>query len=266
VLGSPVNVSEGRDIDTIAALTAAAGRDLLDLHTDPHHHRSVLTIVGERAVRAVATVAVERIDLRTHHGAHPRLGALDVVPFVPLGGSELADALRARDEFASWLSATHGVPCFLYGSERSLPEVRRAAFRTIPPDLGPDAPHPSAGATAVGARGPLVAYNLWLRSDLTTARRVAGLVRGPGIRALGLEVGDRVQVSMNLIDPHVMGPADAYDLVMRTASAVGAVVEGAELVGLLPASVLEAIPHERWAALDLDADRTIEARLAARAG
>ncbi len=259
-----INISEGRDVATLAALTDAAGADLLDMHTDPHHHRSVLTVAGVEAPRRVATVAIDRIDLRTHVGVHPRLGAVDVVPFVALADCAPSEAIRARDEFASWLAATHGIPCFLYGTERSLPEVRRDAFEGLPPDLGPPDPHPTAGATAVGARGPLVAYNVWLGQDLAIARQVARSVRGPNLRALGLAVGNRVQVSMNLIQPDELGPAEAYDRVADMATAAGAAVDGAELVGLIPASVLALVPRERWATLDLAEDRTIEARLDAR--
>src|SRR5688572_13947872 len=157
-----MNVSEGRDLAALSRLADAAGRDLLDVHTDPHHHRSVLTMVGEHAPRAVAALAVELIDLRHHDGVHPRFGAVDVVPFVPLSGALMADAVRARDEFARWAAATLDLPCFLYGPERTLPEVRRGAFRTLTPDMGPPAAHRSAGAVAVGARPLLVAYNLWL--------------------------------------------------------------------------------------------------------
>jgi glutamate formiminotransferase/glutamate formiminotransferase/formiminotetrahydrofolate cyclodeaminase len=262
VLECVVNVSEGRDGAVLAALRDAAGDSLLDVHTDPHHHRSVLTLLGEDAARSVAAVAVERIDLRTHSGVHPRLGAVDVVPFVALEGSTVVDAVRARDDFAAWFARTHEVPCFAYGPERTLPEVRRRAFHGLDPSVGPAAPHPTAGATAVGARPVLVAFNLWLDGDLPTARAIAAAVRGPAIRALGLPVGDRVQVSMNLIAPDEVGPARAYDLVAGAASERGARVDGAELVGLLPASVLARIPASRWAELDLDEDRTIEARLA----
>jgi glutamate formiminotransferase len=146
--------------------------------------------------------------------------------------------------------------------------VRRRAFASLRPDTGPATPHPTAGATAVGQRGLLVAYNVWLDgTDVAIARRLAAAVRGPGIRALGLEVGGRCQVSMNLVDPLVVGPARAYDLVVAAvAGAGGATVAGAELVGLVPAAVLEVTPAPRWSELDLSPDRTIEARLVARAG
>jgi glutamate formiminotransferase len=259
VLACVVNVSEGRDPSVLDALAGAAGPDLLDLHADAHHHRCVLTLRGDEAPRRVAAVAVERIDLRVHRGVHPRLGALDVVPFVPLEGSTMADAVTARDAFGRWAAERFGLPCFRYGPERSLPEVRRAAFVQLAPDFGPGRPHPTAGACAVGARGPLVAYNLWLASDdLGEATRVAAAVRGDGIRALGLQVGDRVQVSMNLVDPTRIGPAEAWGRV-----AARAAIAGAELVGLVPEAVLRTVPRARWKELDLAEELTIEARLAA---
>ncbi len=256
-----VNISEGRRADVITAIAAAAGDDLLDIHRDEHHHRAVLTLVGEDAVRPVTAAAVERLDLRGHRGVHPRLGVVDVVPFVPLERSTMADAVRARDDFAAWAGAELGVPCFLYGDECTLPTIRREAWQKRHPDVGPPAPHPTAGAMCVGARQPLVAYNVWLASpDLATGRHVAAAVRGPHLRALGLAVGDRVQVSMNLIHPDVLGPAEAYDLVASHADVVGA-----ELVGLMPAAVLSPIPRPRRTELDVDEERTIEARLGARA-
>jgi glutamate formiminotransferase len=252
-------VSEGRSSVVLDALAAAAGADLLDAHVDPHHHRAVLTLVGEDAPRAVAAETTRRIDLRRHAGAHPRLGAVDVVPFVPLSGSAMADALAARDRFSAWLASELGVPAFRYGGDGpSLPEVRRSARRRRP-DTGGPLPHPTAGATAVGARGVLVAYNLVLaEADLRRARTVATAVRGPAVRALGLRVGDEVQVSMNLVAPAEVGPAEAFDAV-----AAHTAVARAELVGLLPESVLHAVDRDRWEGLDLAAGRTIEARLAA---
>lgn len=252
-----VNVSEGADAALVATIGESAGADLLDVHSDAHHNRSVLTLVGEDAPRRVARAAVEHLDLRRHAGAHPRFGVVDVVPFVPLAGSTLVDAEAARDRFLAWIAGELGVPGFAYGRERSLPEVRRRAFRDLPPDAGPAAPHPTAGAVAVGARQVLVAWNVWLAGpDLARAREVAAQVRGPHLRALGLQVGERVQVSMNLIAPHVVGPAEAWD---RVAALVPPA--GAELVGLVPASVLDRTDPARWAQLDLDRQRTIEARL-----
>jgi glutamate formiminotransferase len=190
---------------------------------------------------------------------HPRIGAVDVVPFVALGSTPFARAVEARDAFAAWAGSALSLPCFLYGPERSLPDVRRGAFTSFPPDAGPPAPHPTAGACAVGARPVLVAYNVWLAgAGLDTARAIARSLRGPAVRALGLQVGPGaadVQVSMNLVDPAAFGPAEAYDAVRAEAP-----VARAELVGLVPRSVLEATPQDRWTELDLAEDRTIEAR------
>lgn len=257
-----INVSEGRSAPVVDALAAAAGDDLLDVHTDPHHNRTVLTVVGDEAARAVATVAVGRIDLRQHEGAHPRLGALDVVPFVPWAVAELDEAEAARDRFAQWLGANLGVPAFIYGGDGrpTLPEIRRHAFARVDPDAGPNRPHPSAGATAVGARHPLVAYNLWLvQPDPVLARSLARTLRGPAVRALGLVVGRHVQVSCNLLDPAAVGPAAVYDSVAALTP-----VARTELVGLVPQAVLRATDRRRWAELDLSEDRTVEARLARR--
>ena len=254
-----VNVSEGRRPDVVDAVAEAAGRRaLLDVHTDPDHNRTVLTLVGEDAPRAVARAAVAAIDLRAHRGAHPRIGAVDVVPFVPLDGSSMADAIAARDRFCTWAGAELHLPCFRYGPERTLPEVRRGAFADLAPDCGPAVAHPSAGACAVGARPVLVAYNVWLAApDVAAAKRIATSLRAPAVRALGLDVGGRAQVSMNLVDPTVVGPADVTDRIGSEAE-----IAGCELVGLVPAAVLDAIAPDRWAALDLSPDRTIEARLA----
>jgi glutamate formiminotransferase len=263
VLECVVNVSEGRDLDLVGRIAAAAADAVLDVHSDPHHHRSVLTLVGEEAPRAVASEAVARLDLRQHDGVHPRFGVVDVVPFVALGDATAGDALAARDRFATWFAQEHRVPCFLYGPERTLPEVRRDAFAALAPDRGPSRPHPTAGATAVGQRAVLVAYNVWLDgADLDAARSIARAVRGRGIRALGLAVGGRYQVSMNLVEPARVAPDDAFDRVVEAATSFPDVlVAGAELVGLVPRSVLEAVPSHRWAELDLAPERTIEARL-----
>lgn len=256
-----LNVSEGRRPAVVAAIAAAAGADLLDLHTDGHHHRSVLTVVGEGAARAVAAAAVGAIDLRRHRGVHPRIGACDVVPFIALPGSSVTDAGAAAQRLASWLGEELGVPSFVYGEGGpSLPAVRRSAFAGLRPVAGPALPHPTAGATAVGSRRVLVAYNLWLAgAGLADARRIARLLRGPAVRALGLRVGDAAQVSLNLVEPETVGPAEAYDAVAAEAR-----IDRAELVGLLPDSVLALTDRRRWAQLDLAPDRTIEARLGGR--
>ena len=220
-----INVSEGRRVGVVAALADAAGDVLLDVHTDVDHHRSVLTLAGpaelvQAGARAVAAGAVDAIDLTAHAGVHPRLGAIDVVPFVPLGSLPFASAVDARDRFALWAAGELLLPCFFYGPERTLPEVRKRAFRDLRPDVGPGGPHPTAGGCAVGARDVLVAYNVWLAPscDLSVARAVATEVRSPFVRALGLAVGSSVQVAMNLVTPLPVGPAEAYDAVASRAA------------------------------------------------
>ena len=276
-----VNVSEGRDEAILGALAASAGPALLDLHRDPHHHRAVFTLAGapddvDAAVRSLATATVGFLDLRAHEGAHPRLGVLDVVPFVPYepghaAPTDLTAAVAHRDDFARWLADELGVPSFLYGPlpggrDRSLPDIRRHAFAPtsgLTPDFGPARPDPRTGATAVGARRVLVAYNVWV-SSLEVAHRVAPRVRSPQVRALALAVGERAQVSCNLIAPDVFGPAQLYDAVTARAAGAGGAVEGAELVGLLPEAVLDAVPPARRPELGLSAEATVESRLAWR--
>jgi glutamate formiminotransferase len=276
-----VNVSESQDEAVLGHLAAAAGAALLDLHRDPDHHRSVLTLAGaadlvREATRTLAAAAVARLDLRDHAGAHPRLGVLDVVPFVPYapGGSapeDLTAAVAERDGFARWLGEELGVPSFLYGPlsgglTRTLPDVRRHAFGEPPdgltPDHGPAQADPRTGASAVGARRVLVAYNV-LVSSVEVARRVAPLVRGPEVRALGLAVGARAQVSCNLLDPDRFGPDQLYDAVATPVAEAGGTVTGAELVGLIPEAVLATVPSDRRAALGLSDEATVESRLPA---
>jgi glutamate formiminotransferase len=294
-LESVVNVSEGRDRTALDRLAETAGDVLLDRHSDPDHHRAVFTLAGpdeavERAVRQLAAAAVDTFDLGGHDGRHPRMGVVDVVPFVPLRwldapavGSAVAGdgprldptaplgpAVAARDRFARWAWRELALPCFLYGplpggGERALPDVRHQGFRGLAPDVGAGGPHPSAGACAVGARGFLVAYNLWLGgADLEMARQAAKELRGPGVRALGLELSGRIQVSCNLIDPVAHGPAEVTDRLRELLIGTAATVERCELVGLVPAAVLDAVPEGRWAELGLDPAATIERRLAAK--
>ncbi len=259
------NISEGRDVGRLRELADVVGLDLLDLHADADHNRAVFTLVGDPAPKALAAKAIQLLDIRTHEGAHPRLGVVDVVPFVPLDESSTDDAIAARDAFADWLATEHAVPCFLYGPERSLPDVRRRAFRDLAPDVGPSAPHPTAGAAAIGARPLLVAFNVWMATpDLEVARWVAAAVRSPVIRALGLQVGEATQVSMNLVDPLVAGPREARALVAEHLRTAGIAIDRTELVGLVPEAVLRVTPEDEWSELDLAADRTIEVRLTRR--
>ncbi|MSO60170.1 MAG: hypothetical protein EXQ63_07580 [Ilumatobacteraceae bacterium] len=256
-----VNVSQGSDRTLVEALASRVSRDLLDLHSDPDHNRSVFTLVGELAPRVLARAAVSKINLPDHTGVHPRLGVVDVVPFVPLAESTMADALRARNEFAAWAVDTLHVPCFFYGPERSLPYVRKHAFGSLMPDVGTSTPHPTAGAICVGARPILVAYNIWLaHTTLTQAHAIVALVRSDSVRALALQAGQFTQISMNLIDINVTGPADVYNFVASHAT-----IERAELVGLATAQTLAPIARTDWSQLDLGVEKTIEWRIATRA-
>jgi glutamate formiminotransferase len=276
-----VNVSEGRDEQVLLRLAAAAGPALLDQHHDPDHNRTVFTLAGPadlvaEASRDLATATLAQLDLRRHSGVHPRLGVLDVVPFVPYepgrpAPDDLTAAAIQRDRFARWLSEDMGVPTFLYGPlpngrDRTLPDVRRLAFGPAPdgltPDLGPAQADLRRGATAVGARRVLVAYNVWV-SSAEVARQVAPLVRGPAVRALGLAVGARAQVSCNLVDPDRYGPVRLYDAVAALVREAGGRVDGAELVGLISESVLAGVPPDRRAELGLSEEATVDSRLPA---
>jgi len=282
LLISVPNASEGRDDATIRALAAAFADDsgragevrLLDVHTDADHHRSVFTAAGPAAalidaVMGAARVAVERIDVvgaaDSEPGQHPHVGALDVAPVVYLDharrGAACAHALVLADRIGQELQ----VPVFLYGplesGERTLPYVRAHAFKGLAPDFGPSRPDPRSGAVVVGARDVLVAWNIWLTGvDLERARLLAQLIRRPGVRALGLQVGDHVQVSCNLVDLALATPSEVYDQV-NSHLAEGATIERAELVGLIPRSLLEAEDPVRWEQLGLSEDSTIESRL-----
>ena len=261
-----VNISEGQDTRVLDSLIDASGDSALDVHTDRYHNRSVFTLGGSHvreAAMALAREALESLDLREHRGVHPRLGLVDVVPFVPIGvhigpDMDLTEALAARNEFAEFAATTLRLPCFLYGPERTLPEIRRRAFVDLSPDLGPSQPDPRWGAVCVGARLPLVAYNLVLQEpDLSTAKSIAKSLRSNEVRALGLSIGDDVQVSCNLVTPWRYGPADCFDAVQTITA-----VKSAELVGLLGEQLLGDIPTSRYDELDVSPDRTIEARLA----
>jgi glutamate formiminotransferase / 5-formyltetrahydrofolate cyclo-ligase len=269
VLECVVNVSEGTDGALVAQLGAAAGPKLLDSHADADHNRSVLTLAGaprplHDATAAVTRLAVAGLDVTQHAGVHPRLGVVDVVPFVDLDdpwARWTAASLAARLQYATWAADELGLPCFLYGPERTLPEIRRTAWRTLSPDVGPDHPHPTAGAVCVGARGVLVAYNLLVDAPMAVADEVARQVRRPGLRTLAFVTAAGIQVSCNLTEPARLGPADVYDLVAAAVEQRGARVIGTELVGLLPAALLARIPEARWPSLGIGPQQTIEARV-----
>jgi glutamate formiminotransferase len=286
VLECVVNISEGREPEVVATVAEACGPALLDVHSDRDHNRSVLTLAGQRetvveAAVALVRAAVEGIDVSVHSGVHPRFGAVDVVPFVPLGGDGLDGTGEVAREWGAALAADFRLPVFLYGAadplRRSLPEVRRDAFRERAPDFGPPQPHPTAGAVAVGARPVLVAINCELAAgpagldeDLAVARAVAAVVRErdgglPGVRALGFPLSSkgRAQVSMNLTDLGATGVEAACGAVRRAAQERGGDVAAVELVGLLPAAELGRCSDDFLAWSRLSGDQTIEARLGA---
>jgi len=255
------NFSEGRHPVVIAAIVDAVrgtpGVRLADWSADPDHNRLVVTFVGppaavRTAALAASSVAVARIDLRAHAGVHPRLGALDVLPFVPLSGVTLADCAALARDVGKELAARLGLPIFLYEAAapdaRSLPRVRREAFGLLTPDFGPAVPHPTAGAAVVGARGPLVAYNVNLDTpDLSPTRAIARELRThsrlPGVRALGLRLASRgqTQVSMNLTRPADTPLLAVFRYVAERAREQGVSVVGSEIIGALPGDAAFAV-------------------------
>ena len=265
-----VNLSEGRRAEVLDEFARAAGASLADRHADSFHHRSVFTLINDRDelvrdVRALIGAAFDRLDLATHEGVHPRFGVVDVVPFVALDVAKSGDACEMRNDTAHWIADTYDVPCFYYGpvgdvTLRTLPEVRRHAFRSLAPDVGPASAHPRWGASAVGCRPILVAWNLWLENvSLEAARAIATRLRRPALRTLALPVGHFVQVSCNVVDVSAIRLSQIYDDVLALLSGEGRIAR-AELVGLAPTSLLEAEDPSRLVELDLAAERTIEAR------
>ena len=283
------NFSEGRDRATLDALEEALGARarVLDVHADADHNRSVFTLVGseeELADALVAGVACarERIDLRRHEGAHPRIGAADVVPIVPVRPEDRERASRAALELAARIGREVGLPVFLYGDvappdrgpafyRRGGPEElqRRIDAGELGPDFGPARLDPSAGGVIVGSRRPLIAFNVNLRGvGPDIAQTVAALVREkgggfPGVRALGLDLprAGLVQVSMNVEDYEAAALHDIVARVTAEAEARGAEVAGSELVGLMPAGAAVAAAGSLLGIAGFDASRVLELRL-----
>jgi glutamate formiminotransferase len=287
-LESVPNFSEGRDRTTIDALAAAlvsGGARLLDVHADADHNRSVFTLVGtgEQLVESLLAgiaCARERIDLRGHKGAHPRVGAADVVPVVPLAPEDAASARRAAGELARRVGEEMGLPVFLYGElgegrgpaffRRGGPEElqRRIDAGEVAPSHGPRRLDPGAGGVLVGVRRPLIAFNVNLRGELDAAREIAAVVREsdggfPGVRALGLALPSAalVQVSMNVEDWEAAALHEIVAAVEREAAARGAEVVGSELVGLMPAGAAAAAAGAALRIDGFDASRVLELRL-----
>ncbi len=266
----------------LRALADTCGPSLLDVHADADHHRSVFTIAArevrdtQMGARSLARTVARHVSMRGHEGVHPRFGAVDVVPFVPLttATSEHDAALDAALAFARWWSSAYDVPVFLYGDadpkKRELPQARNTAFTSRPPDFGPSTPHERLGATAVGVRPPLVAINcLLVTRDVRVARRIAAAVREqhgglPGVRALGFTLdaaGGRAQVSMNLTDLERTGIERAVRAVRVEARKERTEVAGVGRVGLVPRAELERCSDDFLEWSGLDAEVTIEARL-----
>jgi glutamate formiminotransferase len=257
ILGCALNLSEGRRPEVIGLIveTVPVGVLVLDVSSDPDHNRTVLTLCGNPpdlvdAVVGLAATAIANIDLRQHRGAHPRLGAVDVVPFYPVRGASMADAVAAARACASRLWSELSLPAFLYEEAaarpeaRTLPSIRRLAFNGLAPDFGGPGPNPAGGATVVGARGLLVAYNVDLETqDVVAARTIASAMRlrYPGaVRALGLHLPSRAtaQVSMNLLTPTKTCLEDVFNAVQSLAAESGIAVRASEIVGLIPRACL----------------------------
>ena len=289
-LESVPNFSEGREQTTLDALAAALGEriELLDVHADADHNRSVFTLVGQEADLADALVAGvacarDRIDLHQHEGAHPRVGAADVVPVVPISPEDMPRARKTATTVARRIGDDIGLPVFLYGElapgrgpaffRRGGTEElqRRIDEGELKPDFGPERLDPSAGAVLVGARRPLIAFNVNLKGELEAAREVAALVRETGggfsgVRALGLELPSAglVQVSMNVEDWEAAALHDIVARVEQEALFRGATVVGAELVGLMPAGAAAAAAGAMLRIDGFDSSRVLELRLLER--
>jgi glutamate formiminotransferase / 5-formyltetrahydrofolate cyclo-ligase len=264
------NVSEGRRRDVVEMLVqgvrSVSGVRLLDASSDPAHNRSVLTMAGDAgplkdAVVALVAAAVTHIDLRTHSGEHPRLGAVDVVPFVPIEGVTMADCVALARETASEVASRFEVPVFLYEEaastpgRRNLEDIRRGEFEGLAakmasadwaPDFGPSRPHPSAGAIVIGARMPLIAFNINLATDrLDVAKKIASAIRHSSggfryVKAMGIALEDRgiVQVSINLTNYEKTPMSRVFDAVRQEAERYGVAVLESEIIGLTPQAAL----------------------------
>ena len=288
------NISEGRRADVLDAAAVAVrqvpGLSLLDISSDPSHNRTVLTLVGAgpaliQGLLALYDVAVEAIDLRQHQGEHPRIGAVDVVPFVPLDETSMGECIKLAETLGQAVATRYDIPVYLYGDaarhddRRTLEHVRRGQFESLEqrmglaggsPDFGPASPHSTAGASAIGARQPLIAFNVNLDTDdLDVARQIARAVRErdgglPHVKALGmrLEHLGLVQVSMNLTD-HTRTPLHrVFARVEREAARHGVAVVESEVVGLVPAAALVTTAAHTLRLRRFTANQVFEMRLA----
>jgi glutamate formiminotransferase len=270
IIESVPNISEGRRPEVVEAIASAVaatpGVRLLDRSSDASHNRTVLTLAGAPAAVRAATLtlfatAIEAIDLRVHQGEHPRLGAVDVVPFVPLEGATMADCVALARAVAAEIAARFHLPVYLYEeaatdqARRNLEDIRRGEFEGLAakmqtpgwtPDAGPAAPHPTAGATVIGARMPLIAYNINLATDrLDVAKKIAAAIRMSSggfryVKAMGIPLADRgiVQVSMNLTNYEKTPIFRVFETVKREAARYGVTILESEIVGLVPSAAL----------------------------
>jgi len=294
------NFSEGRNREKVAQIAqeieSVTGVSVLDVHRDPDHNRSVITFAGsaegveEAAVRAAGRAA-ELIDLNRHEGVHPRIGATDVIPFVPLTGATMADCVAMARRAGESIWRRFAIPVYFYAeaamrpSRVNLEDIRRGGFERLRregleeeahrPDAGEPRLHPTAGATAVGARKPLIAFNVNLdSSDIEAAKKIAKAVRAssgglPAVKAMGVLLKSRrppegeAQVSMNLTDFEKTSLAQAYEAAQREASRLGVSIRSSELVGLIPQKVLAGIKPEALRIENFHPQRILENRLAA---
>ncbi len=287
------NVSEGRDTGSIEAIAAAVrsapGVRLLDVSSDPSHNRSVLTFVGDApairaGVSALFRAALERIDLRRHKGEHPRMGAVDVVPFIPIRGSSVDECVALSREAGAAIAKDFGVPVYLYEDSatseprRNLAEIRKGQFEGFAekmkdprwaPDFGPAEPHPSAGVVAVGARAFLIAYNINLATkDLAIADRIAKAIRHLSggfryVKAMGVELAERgiVQVSINMTNFKKTPLHRVFECVRSEAERHGVAIVGSEIVGLSPAEALYAAAEHYLRLEGFSAEQVLETKL-----
>lgn len=297
VLESVPNFSEGRDLGVVRAIVGAiegAGAEVLDWSADPDHHRCVITMVGppevvEDAAVAGARVARDAIDLRRHKGVHPRIGALDVLPFVPLTGLDLEDARRSARKVGARIADELGIPVYFYGQAseprgRELAELRRGGYERLvrgwPDDRVPDllpagwpypGAHPTAGAVCVGARSLLLAWNVYVTGlELAEAARIASAIREAGggfrgLRALALELPSRgeIQISMNLTEVTETSPLAVLRRIEEMVEARGGRTNGVEVIGMIPDELVFPAAVERLSLRDATMDRLLSRRLAA---
>ena len=286
------NFSEGRDSKIVKSIVDAAARaegvKILDFSMDSDHNRSVLTFIGSpeatlRGAIAACDRTAELIDMRRHSGVHPRIGAVDVVPFVPLEGADMSDAVETAHRFGHMFSRKNNVPVYFYGEaaldqeRKKLADIRRGQYEGLRdkmsdpawvPDISPDGPafNPRLGATAVGARKPLIAFNINLKSnDIKLARDIAGSIRHSSggfkhVQALGvlLESKNIAQVSMNLTDYETTSIRTVFDAVRKKAAEHDVDILESELIGLIPRAALEGVTADYLKLLDFSEKRIIE--------